>query len=413
MSSYMRLKLFLSGADGAPGIKEILSEINEPDEFGRTPLCLACLDGDEKVVEWLLDHGANIEPRDLRGNTAMVFAIANDHLGCAKLLVDAGASLNPINIRGESLLALVAGTYSFDALRFLVESGVSVDRSGGGNMSPLFAAVKNSRYAQAEYLLKHGADPNALPDPSSGAQSLIEIAASRQDVDMMELLLIHGADPCQQCFNGAESLHISASANNPEAIEILVRYGADINGINFADRTPLIEAAASAKYEAALKLLELGADPDIRGMADKSALHMAVHAKDARCSRLLCSKMSTPDLVDSNDLTPLYYAVTSGLVDVVDVLLDAGADALREDGLDGSSSPIYAALAERQDDVLALIISRGLVDPDCFVCDPEEGVTLAAKIREDEWPASFRAYESSKLKSLKTRDRSDEPSVGI
>ena len=54
--------------------------------------------GHDKVISFLLDHGAHIDRRDSTGNTALNAAAMRGHLSTAKLLLSRGA--NP-NIGGE------------------------------------------------------------------------------------------------------------------------------------------------------------------------------------------------------------------------------------------------------------------------------------------------------------------------
>lgn len=61
---------------------------------GRTSLLWAAVNGDAKLVELLLAHGADIERRTLSGFTALHEAVWQGHLAVAQILVANGADMN-------------------------------------------------------------------------------------------------------------------------------------------------------------------------------------------------------------------------------------------------------------------------------------------------------------------------------
>lgn len=65
---------------------------------GSPALIVAAWAGHDNVIQYFLDHGANINRRDSCGNTALNAAAMRGRLSTAQLLLSRGA--NP-NIRGE------------------------------------------------------------------------------------------------------------------------------------------------------------------------------------------------------------------------------------------------------------------------------------------------------------------------
>ncbi|MCE9561234.1 MAG: ankyrin repeat domain-containing protein [Planctomycetes bacterium] len=66
----------------------------KPHSTGRTPLQLAAWYGNEKVVVYLLDKGADVNTADDHGYTPLHFAAEKGHLDVVKRLVKAGAKLD-------------------------------------------------------------------------------------------------------------------------------------------------------------------------------------------------------------------------------------------------------------------------------------------------------------------------------
>jgi hypothetical protein len=85
---------------------------------------------------------------------------------------------------------------NLDLVKSLVENGVDVNKLDNDMYTPLFYAVENNQYEIAEYLLEHGADPNADYTVTLGpGQSvpIIDVALYHDNIEMIDLLLKYGA----------------------------------------------------------------------------------------------------------------------------------------------------------------------------------------------------------------------------
>lgn len=69
--------------------------MNESNAYGNTPLHVACYNGQDVVVNELLDCGANVNQVNERGFSPLHFAAASTHGAlCLELLVCNGADVN-------------------------------------------------------------------------------------------------------------------------------------------------------------------------------------------------------------------------------------------------------------------------------------------------------------------------------
>jgi ankyrin repeat protein len=83
------------------------------------------------------------------------------------------------------------------------------------------------------------------------------------------------------------------------------------------------------------RLLDFGAQPNVADHDGRTPLWLAAHKEDARIAALLLGYKADPNCrVGKNRLTPLMVAAKNGRIEVVNLLLDRGADPLlaAEDG---------------------------------------------------------------------------------
>lgn len=70
-------------------------QINEPNAYGNTPLHVACYNGQDVVVNELIECGANVNQVNEKGFAPLHFTAASRHGAlCLELLVCNGADVN-------------------------------------------------------------------------------------------------------------------------------------------------------------------------------------------------------------------------------------------------------------------------------------------------------------------------------
>mgnify|MGYP001348843733 CR=1 FL=1 len=113
---------------------------------------------------------------------------------------------------------------------------------------------------------------------------------------------------------------------------------ADIEAVNSAtdDGTTALHCAIAPGNPAIVsRLLNFGAQPNVADHDGRTPLWLAAHKEDARIAALLLDYKADPNCrVGKNRLTPLMAAAKNGRIDVVNLLLDRGADPrlVAEDG---------------------------------------------------------------------------------
>jgi len=190
--------------------------------------------------------------------------------------------------------------------------------------------------------------------------------------DLIELVQKNDLDGLTSAFDkhDLKTDNLLHRVQSPEMVDFLVGKGADVNKpyqnkdgpADYGDPTPLLSAAGSANAETVQRLLHHGADPDAGGVADGYPLGCAVTRDDDQqeavvrallnagaetrgaLAQAIKEKHATIGTItallehgaDPNDCSndhghepALNFAAAQGRGDVVDLLLDYGADPVK------------------------------------------------------------------------------------
>lgn len=137
-------------------IVELLLErganIDGLDEDGSTPLFRAAFFGRTPVVELLLQRGADKEIRCIAGATPLFAAAHQGHADIIKLLLDAGAKKDERrSIDGITPLCVAAHNGCVEVVELLLGRGANQELEADGGQTPLFAAIHSAVCSRAKY----------------------------------------------------------------------------------------------------------------------------------------------------------------------------------------------------------------------------------------------------------------------
>lgn len=192
-----------------------------------------------------------------------------------------------------------------------------VDRLG---KTPLVHAVEMGDAEKIRALVMQGADP-AMPD-GKGFTALHR-AASMENADSLRVLLsLPGITPDAVSVQGKTPLMEAARLGLVDNVKLLLEKGADIRKADEQERTVLMFAAMAPKHSLALVKLFLEKEAD-RLLYDTNGNTVLFHAINAKNTETACYLLDTLHDFDQNDLHALIgfmamkHAVYAGDGDVV------------------------------------------------------------------------------------------------
>jgi len=261
-----------SGFDAVAELLAHGAQINAKSDNG-TVLHAACRAGNMKLVNFLLDHGANPAIPDAHGLPPLVVCATSTY-NSAEIpfdrLLAKGANLNAAGPDGATMLTRAVQRNDPRLLQKLLSLGADPNAPDGAGDPPLIGAVRNM--SLVTLLVDKGADVNR---PGHDGTALIA-ALRMQSMDAVGYLLSKGANPLPTDSHGNTALHFAAqSMRTTAAIPMLLNAGALPNAQNQEGNTPLHFAARTHNQAAVDALLAGGAKVNIKNYAGQTPLAMA------------------------------------------------------------------------------------------------------------------------------------------
>ena len=341
-------------------------DANAASPEGTTALMWAVDGRNPAMAGLLLEAGAGVFHVNRYGMTALHLASRAGDAATTRSLLAAGADANGSLPEGETVLMAAAKTGNPDVVGLLLSGGADVDGT----------------LPRGEVRAYNAADPNARE--SWHGQTALMWAAAGGHTEAMRRLIAAGAylDETSSLIDAPEieadrrqggfvyakiprgsmtALHLAAREGQMESVRTLIDAGADLDAQDAEDSTALILATVNGYLDIAELLLKAGADPNVADRFGRTVLFVATDMNtldanprpppkmngrmtpvdlvklslargaqvDAPLKALLpqwCAQGCTHNPVLYEGATALLRAAMSGDLEVIRILLEAGAD---------------------------------------------------------------------------------------
>uniref|UniRef100_A0A0G4HI30 Uncharacterized protein n=1 Tax=Chromera velia CCMP2878 TaxID=1169474 RepID=A0A0G4HI30_9ALVE len=200
------------------------ANVNAEEMFkGYTALHRACYERRADIVRFLVSQGANVNAKD----DQQACAVYKGSMEIVDFLLEKGADLKTRNLRGYSLLHEAALGNHSEMAEMLIDRGLEVNARDDHQISPL---------QLTRFFLKDG---------------------SLCDVDFAVVLIDRGADVNEVNVNGLTMAMRAAGAAAVNLLKLVVDRGADVHAIDGGGRTALHYAAGWPMQYSGTRVSEL------------------------------------------------------------------------------------------------------------------------------------------------------------
>jgi ankyrin repeat protein len=343
------------------------ADVNATSPDGTTPLIEASGARRGEIVELLLESGAAVDAVNRYGMTALHLAARGADARAVTALLAAGADPAIALPEGETALMAAAKSGNPEVVAALLNVAETSDRSNyGGGIVVLNAAdpnLKESWYGQTALMLAAAGNHTEAMQLLIDAGAEIDAESARIDAPEIEPERRQGGFVYARIPEGRlTALHFAAREGHVEAAQTLIGAGADLDvGDNYGT-TPATIAVLNGHLDVAATLLDAGADPNVQDRYGRTPLFAATDLNTMDVNprptpaitgdhrpvdivRLALARGAEVDLPISADglpqwvaqggghnpmlfdgATAFFRAAMSADLEIMNILLDAGAD---------------------------------------------------------------------------------------
>src|SRR5213594_3888469 len=276
---------------------------------GPLPLVDAAKNVDREAVRSLLKQGANVNATEADGTTALHWASYRDDLESADLLIRSGANVNTRNDLGAT---------------------------------PLWAACQNGSESMVRRLLSARANPNAA---LLLGETPVMVAARSGNPAVVELLAAKGANVNARAARGQTALMWAVAQKHPEVVKVLIAHGADIHARS--ESWTEVMAVPPHGYLEYNRAIPHGSD---------TALMFAARVDDLASAKLLVAAGANVHDEDAWGVSAVVLAAHSGFTDVVEFLLEKGANPNSDRA---GFTALHEAVMRRDENLVKVLLDHG------------------------------------------------------
>ncbi|KAL3068977.1 hypothetical protein niasHS_015692 [Heterodera schachtii] len=246
-----------------------------------SPLHYASIKGNLETFKVLMENGANVKQKtaDEFGTMPLHFACSEGHLEIVKLLVEEGkADIEIADSYGKTALMVACSFQKCDIVRYLIEKGAKVDRTDAKGISSLLSACIDGHLEIVKLLVEGGKADIEKADSVIGWSPLM-VASFTEKWVIVRYLIDKGANTDHTDNNGLSIIHYLVDNNNFDECKFLIDKGVNVNqktADNLLRSTPLHLACENGQLEIVKLLVEEGkADIEIANSDGDTALKLA------------------------------------------------------------------------------------------------------------------------------------------
>lgn len=229
---------------------------------------------------------------------------------------------------------------------------ISVEPSELSN--ELFEAIKSNKAHRVNQLVVAKADPNSQDE--KGITPMM--AAVLQDKsEILKSLIVHKANVNITDNNGQTALHKAAEKGHYELFDTLLAAKADINCRSKIGETPLYASIHYGKPDITKYLLSAKANPNLSRVAGWTPLFASVFSGFEKITQSLISAKANVNQT-YRSFSPLYFAAQNGYLNIVKMLVKAGAKVSLLAQSDKGFTPLIVAAETGKLDVVEYLLEE-------------------------------------------------------
>jgi len=276
--------------------------VNAKDHNQRTPLYIAAGAGHLKIVEYLIEEGADVNAWNDAHQNPLLSAAYYGHSEIVSLLLEKGAEYREQDVYGRNVLHYPSREGHPKVVEILVKKGLDISQEDRGGVTPLRFAIERGHTEIVDIFITL----KALDVEGELGRKSLHFAAANGHNNIVDLLIAKGASIYTKDDEAGTLLHNAAIGGLLELSQRMIEQGIKINDQDNRGKTPLHYAVREGHQEIVKRLIENEAELNIKGKDERTPLHIAEDWGRKEIIDLLVAKgaVKTPRLEPKNPDQP-------------------------------------------------------------------------------------------------------------
>ena len=239
----------------------------------------------------------------------------------------------------------------------LIDAGADIETKDDMRRSPLHWACCSGALAVVKMLVKAGAD--VCVADINGYTCLMVAAFFGHTETVRYLVDLPEVDVHHKATDGYTALHWAGQEDHPDVAKVLIDAGADIEAKGEEGYSPLLTASRDGSLGAVRMLVKAGAGVCVTDNVGSTCLILAAQNGQTETVRyLLCLPEVDVNQSCNSGFTSLHLGVLQTHSDVVEVLIDAGADVEAKNDVVGRT-PLHCACEVGEREIVKMLLEAG------------------------------------------------------
>lgn len=381
------------------------NRIDKRTHDSRIYLHWAAMGGDPENISTLLEMGSDVNAKDSRGSTPLIFAAASgltnpevynlfakkgvklkdqknpqganllllaspffDSIESVDYFINQGMDLKSTDNEGNNIFNYAARRGNVELLQQLIDRGIEYKKlnKNGGNAF-MFASQGTRGFTNSigvyKFLLDKGLNPNVVT--TDGSTPLHRIALSKADDNIFELFIEQGANVDQQDSEGNTPFLNVCSRGNIKTVDLFLKKSKDITVTNKKGQTALMLAVAHNSPEIVDFLLQNKINPQATDAAGNNLGYYLVESFNSRETAAFDKKMDILkgagvklNAIQAEKNTLLHLAARADQPELLKIVstLDVPLTAVNAEGL---TALHVAAMKAKDPSTLRILVAMG------------------------------------------------------
>ncbi len=341
------------------------ADINSVNRVGKNPLFVAVEVDNLTIAKYLVEQGASTDVIDREQRTLIHAGACSENSEMIRWLEGLGLDLFAKDAKGNSALHYASQSGSIDTVKWLVEKKLPMDELNKDGFTPLHLACQRGHVLIVKELIDFGAD---YKKPAQTGQCAIHLCAAKGHWGPAQILILKGVDPNLPDTSGNTPIHHACMNGQERFLQLILTKRAEICVRNNMGKTPLDEAKERLEKTIPVAGATMSQIRMFEGLQGVVRLFYAV----------ICEEYL--QRIEQNDIeglkkiiehypefagiyyfgkAPIHRVVRIHSQEMVSILTDNKVNInVKELGVDGFS-PLHLAVQERQINIVDLLLKAG------------------------------------------------------